>query len=396
MRGAADGRQVAVTGIGVVSVCGVGVEDFWHGLFQEAAPERIRSVPGWDPSPWFAPKDARHADRFQQFAVAAADLAVQNAGLRLADVDPERAGVQVGTGIGGVATWEAAVLVNDSRGSGRVSPYTVPMIMPNAGAAAVSLRLGWQGPAETITTACAAGTHSIAAGARLIALGICDTVLAGGSDASLVGTTVAGFTNAGAMSSTGISRPFDRQRDGFVAGEGAALLMLEPLDAARARGARVYAVIAGAASNADAFHVTAPSPQGRGALRCMQLALEDAGLSAAAVTHVNAHGTSTSLNDAAEAQAIAALTGDRRVPVTSVKGVTGHGLGAAGALEAAAVCLGYQHRELPPTMGFAEPDEETGLVDVVTDRRPWQPGVALSNSFGFGGHNGTLVFAPAT
>ena len=390
-----NGRQVAVTGIGVVSVCGVGVDAFWHGLFQAPAPERIRSVPGWDPSPWFAPKDARHADRFQQFAVAAAEMAMQDSGLAVGDVDPERAGVQVGTGIGGVATWEAAVLVNANRGPSRVSPYTVPMIMPNAAAAAVSLRLGWQGPVETITTACAAGTHSVAAGARLVASGICDTVLAGGSDASLVGTTVAGFTNAGAMSSSGISRPFDRQRDGFVAGEGAALLLLEPLDAARARGAQVYAVIAGAASNADAYHVTAPSPGGRGALRCMQLALLDAGLSAEDVTHVNAHGTSTSLNDAAEAQAIAALSGGRRIPVTSVKGVTGHGLGAAGALEAAAVCLGYRHRELPPTMGFAEPDPDTGLIDVVTERQSWRPGVALSNSFGFGGHNGTLVFAPA-
>ena len=373
----------------------MGAQAFWSGLFQPVDPERLRAVPDWDASPWFAPREIRRSDRFQQFAVAAAEEALQDAGLAADALDPERCGVQVGTGIGGVASWEAAVLTNFERGSSRVSPYTVPMIMPNAAGAAVSLRLGWQGPAETITTACAAGTHSVAAGARLVATGICDAVLAGGSDASLVGTTVAGFTNAGAMSPSGISRPFDRDRDGFVAAEGAALLLLEPLAAARARGARVYAVLAGAASTADAFHMTAPAPAGRGALACMRQALLDAGESADRVRHINAHGTSTPLNDAAEAAAIAALTGPHQVPVTSIKGVTGHALGAAGALEAAAVCLSYAHRVLPPTMGYAEPDGETAIVDVVAEPRDWEPGIALSNSFGFGGHNGTLVFAPA-
>ena len=384
-----------MTGVGVVSVCGVGAEAFWNGLFQEVSPQRLRTVEGWDASPWFAPREIRRSDRFQQFAVGAAELAMSDAGLAADAVDPARCGVQVGTGIGGVASWEAAVLTNAQRGPGRVSPYTVPMIMPNAGSAAVSMRLGWQGPVETITTACAAGTHSIGAGARLVATGICDAVLAGGTDASLVGTCVAGFTNAGAMSPTGISRPFDRARDGFVAAEGACLLLLEPLAQARERGARVYALIAGAASTADAFHMTAPAPGGVGALHCMRQALLDAGMTADQVRHVNAHGTSTPLNDAAEAAAIAELTGERAVPVTSIKGVTGHALGAAGALEAAAVCLGYHHRTLPPTMGFTEADEDTGRVDVVAGPRQWEPGVALSNSFGFGGHNGTLVFAPA-
>ena len=383
-----------MTGVGVISVCGTGVDDFWAGLMKPVDPERVRNVPGWDPSPWMSGKDARHTDRFGQFAVAAADLAVRDAGLDLAGLDPERCGVQVGTGIGGVASFEEAVRVLDSRGASRVSPYTAPMIMPNAGSALVSLRLGWRGPCETITTACAAGTHSVAAGARMLASGVCDVVLAGGADASLMGTTVAGFTNAGAMSRSGISRPFDRQRDGFVAAEGAALLVLEPLEVALARGARVYCVIEGAASNADAFDMTAPSPRGRGAQACMRLALQDAGLTPDDVTHVNAHGTSTSLNDAAESRAIADLLGNRRVPVTSVKGVTGHALGAAGAVEAAAVCLSYAHRALPPTMGFAEPDEDTCVIDVVAEPTDWEPGVALSNSFGFGGHNGTLVFAP--
>jgi 3-oxoacyl-[acyl-carrier-protein] synthase II len=384
-----------VTGVGVVSVCGTGVDDFWSGLSGPAEPERIRSVEGWDPLVWMSSTQARHTDRFAQFALAAADLAVADSGLDLTSVDPQMCGVQIGTGIGGVASFEDTVRVLDSRGPGRVSPYTAPLIMPNAGSASVSIRLGWQGPAETITTACAAGTHSIAAGARMLAMGMCDVVLAGGADASLRGTTVAGFTNAGAMSRSGISRPFDARRDGFVASEGAGLLMLEPLDAALARGARIYCLIEGAASNADAFDMTAPSPGGRGALACMRRALADAGLQPSDVTHVNAHGTSTSLNDAAEATAIAGLLEGRRVPVTSIKGITGHALGAAGAVEAAAVALSYAHRALPPTVGFEQPDADTAAIDVVTAVQPWEPGVALSNSFGFGGHNGTLVFAPA-
>jgi 3-oxoacyl-[acyl-carrier-protein] synthase II len=395
VRGAVDGRQAAVTGVGVVSVCGTGADAFWAGLSAPAEPRRVREVPDWDPSPWFARKDARHSDRFEQFAVAAADLALLDAGVHLAQVDPERCGVQVGTGIGGVATFEEAVRVLDGRGADRVSPYTARMIMPNAAAAAVSMRWGLRGPVETITTACAAGTHSVAAGARMLVDGTCDLVLAGASDASLRGTTVAGFTNASAMSRSGVSRPFDRARDGFVAAEGAAVLVLEPLDAALARGARVYCVLAGAASNADAYDMTAPSPGGRGAEACMRLALRDAGLRPEDVAHVNAHGTSTLLNDAAEAAAVHRLTGGRSAPVTSIKGVTGHALGAAGALEAAAVCLSFAHRALPPTAGFAEPDEDTAVLDVVREPRPWEPGPVVSNSFGFGGHNGTVVLVPA-
>ena len=394
MRGTEDGRQVAVTGLGVVSACGLGAEAFWQGLLTRPADERVRPVPDWDPSPWFSGKDARHTDRFAQFAVAAAELALLDGRLRADEVDPEVAGIQVGTGIGGAATFEATVGVMLERGAKRISPYSVPMIMPNAGAAAVSLRLGWQGPVETLTTACAAGTHSVAAGARLVANGTCEVVLAGAADASLIATTLGGFANAGAMSRSGISRPFDRDRDGLVAGEGAALLLLETLEHAQARGARVYAVIEGAASTADAFHITAPSPRGRGALSCMRRALADAGRTPDDVAHVNAHGTSTPMNDAAEAQAVHALLGDRPVPVTSIKGVTGHAFGAAGALEAAAVCLSFAHRTLPPTAGFVAPDDDTYVLDVVTQASTWEPGLTLSNSFGFGGHNGTLVFAP--
>jgi len=395
VRGAADGRRVAVTGIGVVSPCGTGVADFWAGLLRVPADDRERPVPDWDPSPWLERRHARHTDRFAQFAIACADLALADGGLAADAVDPERAAVSVGTGIGGVATFEAQVLVREHRGAGRVSPYTIPMVMPNAGSASVSMRLGWQGPCETLTTACAAGTHSVASAARMIAVGLADVALGGGADASIVGTTLAGFTTMTAMTDSGVSRPFDAARDGFAIGEGAALLLLEELGAARARGARVYAVIAGAGNNADAHHITAPSPAGRGAAACMRQALRDAGLEPSTVVHVNAHGTSTPQNDAAEAAALRTVFGNAPPPVTSIKGVTGHTLGAAGAIEAAAAVLTIAHGVLPPTAGFVSPDADTDHLDVVMAARPFAPGVVLSNSFGFGGHNGTLVLTPA-
>ena len=280
------------------------------------------------------------------------------------------------------------------RGAGRVSPFTIPMVMPNAGAAAVSLRLGWRGPCETLTTACAAGTHSVAAGARLIADGRCDVVLAGGAESSMTPTTVAAFSKMTALSESGLSRPFDVGRDGFCIAEGAAVMLLEDRESALARGATVYGEVLGAASTCDAHDMTAPSPGGAGAAACMLLALDDAGLSPADVRAVNAHGTSTPLNDEAEAQAVTTVFGPGAVPVSSIKGVTGHGLGAAGALEAAAVLLSFAHRELPPTMGTTTVDPSLE-IDVVLEPRMWEPGPTVSNSFGFGGHNGSLVLGPA-
>jgi 3-oxoacyl-[acyl-carrier-protein] synthase II len=309
-------------------------------------------------------------------------------------VDPTRVGVQLGTGIGGVGTLETQVGVLAARGPGRVSPFTIPMVMPNAGAAAVSLRYGFQGPSETLTTACAAGTHSVSAGARMVADGRCDVVLAGGAESSMTPTTVAAFGIMTALSKTGRSRPFDQGRDGFCIAEGAAVLVLEERAAALARGARVYGEVLGTASTCDAHHITAPSPGGVGAAACMRLALEDAELQPADVRAVNAHGTSTPLNDAAEASAVRTVFGPGAVPVSSIKGVTGHGLGAAGALEAASVLLSFVHRELPPTMGTEQVDPELE-VDVVLEPRAWEPGPTISNSFGFGGHNGSLVLGPA-
>ena len=393
MRRAAAPRRVVVTGIGVVSPAGTGLDAFWKGLQTTPQDRRERRVDDFDPAPWLSGKQARHFDRFTHFAVAAADMALEDCG-GLPGVDPARAGVQLGTGIGGVGTLETQVGVLAARGPGRVSPFTIPMVMPNAGAAAVSLRHGLQGPCETLTTACAAGTHSVAAGARMVADGRCDLVLAGGAESSMTPTTVAAFTVMTALSRSGLSRPFDTGRDGFCIAEGAAVLVLEERGAALARGARVYGEVLGAASTCDAHHMTAPSPGGVGAAACMRLALDDAELAPGDIRAVNAHGTSTPLNDAAEATAVAAVFGPGAVPVSSIKGVTGHGLGAAGALEAASVLLSFVHRELPPTLGTTDVDPELE-IDVVLAPRAWEPGPTISNSFGFGGHNGSLVLGPA-
>jgi 3-oxoacyl-[acyl-carrier-protein] synthase II len=386
-------RRVVVTGLGVLSPAGTGLEPFWKGLQTPPADRRERWVDDFDPSPWLSPKDARHLDRFTQLAVAAADMAIDDAG-GLPDVDRARAGVHLGTGIGGVGTLETQVGVLADRGPRRVSPFTIPMVMPNAGAAALSLRHGLTGPSETLTTACAAGTHSVAAGARLVADGRCDLVLAGGAESSMTPTTLAAFGIMTALSGSGVSRPFDTGRDGFCISEGAAVLVLEEREAALARGARVYGEVLGSASTCDAHHITAPSPGGAGAAACMRLALDDAELAPGDVRAVNAHGTSTPLNDAAEAAAVTAVFGAGAVPVSSIKGVTGHSLGAAGAVEAAAVLLSFVHRELPPTLGTVDVDPALE-VDVVLDPRPWEPGPTVSNSFGFGGHNGSLVLGPA-
>jgi 3-oxoacyl-[acyl-carrier-protein] synthase II len=392
MRRAPDPRRVVVTGMGVVAPCGTGLDAFWTGLQRLPEPARERRADDFDPSHWLGGREARHLDRFTQLSVAAAEMAVADAG-GLPEVDRDRAGVQLGTGIGGVGTLETNVGVLAARGPTRVSPFTIPMVMPNAGAAALSMRYGLRGPSETITTACAAGTHSVAAGARMVADGRCDVVLAGGAESSMTPTTVAAFTVMTALSKSGISRPFDGARDGFCIAEGAAVLVLEEREAALARGARVYGEVLGAASTCDAHHITAPAPGGAGAVRCMRLALEDAELTADDVRAVNAHGTSTPLNDAAEAAAVTEVFGPGGVPVSSIKGVTGHGLGAAGALEAVSVLLSFAHRQLPPTMGTADVDPAVE-VDVVLTPRDWEPGPTISNSFGFGGHNGSLVLAP--
>jgi 3-oxoacyl-[acyl-carrier-protein] synthase II len=393
--GAPGRRRVAITGLGVVSACGVGRDAFWQGL-HAPAPEGLREIHDFDPLPYYAnPKEVRRADRFEQFATAAAVEAVEQAGLP--GGDPFRNGVIIGTGIGGLHTIEEQTIIRYEKGPRRVSPFLIPMVMGNAPAAAVSMRFGFQGPCETVVTACAAGTHSVANGARLIMSGRCDAVLAGSTEAAMTETGVAGFTNMTAMSNSLTSRPFDAERDGFVMSEGAGVLVLEEWEAAERRGATILGEVLGGASTADAHHITAPSPGGVGAIACMELALAEAGLTPDQITQVNAHGTSTPLNDAAEAEAIAKLFGSAPGPaVTSIKGVIGHALGAAGSIEAVAVVLSMLERHIPPTAGYRTPDPDMAPIDIVTgDGRDWEPGPTISNSFGFGGHNGCVIIGPA-
>lgn len=390
--GPAAGHRVVITGLGVLACCGVGPDAFWDGLLHPWTGGERRVT--FDPGDWFGPKEARRVDRFAQLSVAAADMAVADAGALQAD--PSRSGVVFGTGIGGLESLEAQMRVYEAKGPRRVSPFLVPMMMPNAGAAAISIRNQWHGPCETITTACAAGTHAVAAAARLVAAGHCDVVLGGGAEAAMTGLGIAAFTNMTALSSSGVSRPFDARRDGFCIAEGAGAVVLERLDRATARGARIYGEVLGAAATADAHHITAPSPGGDGAAACIELALRDAGLQPADIAHINAHGTSTSLNDLAEATAIAKVFGTTGPPVTSTKGVTGHALGGAGAIEAVAAALTIDRGLIPPTAGYGEPDPAITLDVVAGQPRSFTPGPVLSSSFGFGGHNGCLVIAPVS
>lgn len=389
------GRRVAITGFGVVAPCGIGKAAFWQGLLGPAITgAKSYTFPDWDPAPYYAsPKESRRADKVEQFAIAAATEAFAHAGR--ADVDPRRFGVIWGTGIGGLQTLEDQVEIRLEKGERRVSPFLVPMMMGNASGAAISMRYGLQGPNETICTACAAATHAIGNAARLIAWDRCDAMVTGGSESAATPSAMAGFNNMTALSTVGASRPFDAARDGFVMGEGAAAFVLEAWEVAVDRGATIIGEVLGAASTADAHHITAPSPGGTGAIHCIQLALEDAGLQPGDIRQINAHGTSTPLNDAAEAAAVTAVFGAGGPPITSTKGVTGHALGAAGALEAAAVLLSMQHRLIPPTAGTTQLSNDMHIDLVMGDPRPWEPGPTISNNFGFGGHNGSVIIAPA-
>jgi len=387
-------HRVAITGYGVVAPCGLGKQDFWNGLIGPGITgSKQVNIPEWDPLPYFDnPKDARRADRVEQFALAAAAEAFAQAGNITAD--KTRFGTIFATGIGGLGTLEEQVAILLEKGPRRVSPFLVPMMMANASGAAISMRYGLQGPNETICTACAASSHAIGYAARLIAYGTCDAVATGGSEAAATPTSMAGFGNMTALSSSGTSKPFDTTRDGFVMGEGAAVFILERYDLAEKRGATILGEILGAASNADAYHITAPAPGGIGAQACMRNALIDAELTPEDIAHINAHGTSTPLNDAAEGLAMAEVFGTSRPIVTSTKGVTGHALGAAGALEAAAVLLSFEKKLIPPTAGTTELDPALNIDLVLGAPRPWTPGPTMSNNFGFGGHNGSVIIAP--
>jgi 3-oxoacyl-[acyl-carrier-protein] synthase II len=402
--------RVAVTGLGVKSPAGNDVASFWEtvlaGRSMAANIERFDTsdlpvrfaceVKGFDAVEYLGPKEVRRVDRNAQLGFAAGIDAFRDAGDTGAD--PARCAVVAGVGIGGLATLEDQEKVLIERGPTRVTPFLVPMMMPNATPAIVAMELGWTGPNICIATACAAGTHAVGEGARLIRDGTSDVVLAGGAEAVVTPIAIAAFARMGALSGrhddpASASRPFDVDRDGFVMGEGAAFLVLERLDRALARGARIYGEVLGYGRNADAYHITAPSPGGSGATACMQLALEDAGLQPSAIGHINAHGTSTPLNDASEAEAINKVFDGSPPPVTSTKGVTGHLIAAAGAVEAVASILAVRDGMAPPTANHQQADAEMG-IDVIAGSPRKLSGPVLSNSFGFGGHNATLVVGP--
>jgi 3-oxoacyl-[acyl-carrier-protein] synthase II len=389
--------SVVITGRGVVSSIGEGAETFLDAVMdrRSGVADGIAPCADFDPEAAMGPKAARRADRFTQFAVAAADQAVAEAGLP-DGIEPERLGVVMGTGVGGLTTLERECINWINEGERGVSPLFVPMMMPNAAAGVVAMRLGALGPGWSVASACATGAHAIGEGGRLIQRGDVDAVVAGGTEAAMTGLCLAAFKRMGATSKEGRSCPFDARRDGFVMGEGAGVFVLEREDHARARGATILGRVVGYGASNDAFHITQPDPDGRGAVAAMKLALADADASPGDVGYLNAHGTSTPLNDKAEAGAVRQVFDGSAPPVSSTKSQIGHLLGAAGAVEAVATLGAIQRGLLPPTINFEEPDPEIDL-DVVPDGPREAPGLelALSNSFGFGGQNACLAIASA-
>jgi 3-oxoacyl-[acyl-carrier-protein] synthase II len=394
-------RSVVVTGVGAVTPLGVGARTLHERWSAGACGVRDGEAPCADftATDHMSAKEARRADRFTQLGVVAAREALRDAGWDgEAPYAPDRTGCIVGTGIGGLATLEHGFGVLRDRGPESVSPLAVPLMMGNAGAAALAMEHDLRGPVFGVVSACAAGAQAIGAAARAIQAGDADAVLTGGAEAALTPLARAAFAALDATSTSGVSRPFDARRDGFVMGEGAGMLVLEDAERAKARGARVLATLRGYGATADAHHLTAPHPEGAGASAAIDAALRDAQLTPADVDYVNAHGTSTPLNDRAETLALHRSLGEHatRIPVSSTKSAIGHLLGAAGAVEAIATVLALRDRIAPPTIGWAERDEGLDLDYVPDSARPLNapegdPVVALSNSFGFGGHNVVLA-----
>jgi 3-oxoacyl-[acyl-carrier-protein] synthase II len=396
---------VVVTGVGAVTPLGVGARTLHERWSAGACGVRDGEAPcsDFDPGDFLSAKDARRADRFTQLAIAACSEALEDAGWGDGlPYDAPRIGCVLGTGIGGISTLVDGQDTLRDRGSQYVSPLAVPLMMSNAGAAALSMRHGLEGPSFAVSTACASGAHALGCGLRMLQSGEADAVVAGGSEAGLTPLARAAFSALDALSDCGISRPFDARRDGFVMGEGAAVMVLERGDRAELRGARVLGRIRGYGSSSDAHHLTAPRADGAGQAAAMLAALADAGAAAGEIDYVNAHGTSTPLNDRAETLAIKLALGEHagRIPVSSTKSAIGHLLGAAGAVEAVATLLALRDRLAPPTLGFGEREEGMDLDYVPDTARPLaapvdRPALALSNSFGFGGHNSVLCLEVA-
>jgi len=405
-------RRVVVTGIGPVTPIGIGVEPYWDALASgrsgvgpitlfDASNHTTKiaaEITDFDAGQYMEPGEARRMDRFVQFAVAAAKLAVADAKLEINDGNRDRVGVLVGSGIGGCNTWETQHSILLEKGPGRVSPFFVPMLIADMGSGQISILTGARGPNSAVVTACATGTHAIGDAYNIIKRGAADAMLAGGAEAPVCSLAAAGFCSAKAMSTRNdeperASRPFDKERDGFVMGEGAGVVVLEDLETARARGARIYAEVIGYGMSGDAYHITAPAPEGEGAVRCMNAAIEDAGIRPNEIGYVNAHGTATDLGDRFETAAIKTVFGEfaYSLPVSSTKSMMGHLLGAAGAAEAIACILAMERGMIPPTINYEFPDADCDLDYVPNEARKANVEVSLSNSFGFGGHNASII-----
>ncbi len=407
-----DRRKVVLTGLGVVSSVGLGAQPFWEALL--AGRSGIRPIAGFevadmscriagqvhefDPLTWLDKKSARRLDPVTQYAVAAGDMALADSGLRIPDFDPFRIGVILGTGIGGLHEIEEQARTLFDRGPGRVSPFFVPKLMANAASGELSIRYGARGPNFTTVSACASAAHAIYASLRVIQYGEADVVFTGGSEVAVTRLGLAGFCALRAVSTRNddparASRPFDRERDGFVMGDGAAVVVVEELEHARRRGAKIYAEILSVGQSADAHHITAPAEDGSGAAKAMELALREAGVRPDEIDYINAHGTSTEINDRMETRAIHAVFGShaKRLAVSSTKSMIGHLLGAAGAVELVATALSVRDDRVPPTINYQNPDPDCDLDYVPHEARPMRVKKALSNSFGFGGHNAAVL-----
>jgi len=409
-------RRVVVTGVGLITPLGTGVDKNWEGLLagrsgigpitrfkvDDFASRIAGEVPDFDPLDWIEKKDVRKMDLFIQYAVATAEQAMRQSGLKIDESNADRVGVLIGNGIGGLLTIEENHLTFLETRLKRITPFFIPKLLSNLAPGQISIRFGARGENVTTTSACASGSHAIGEAFRMIRHGYLDAAITGGTEAALTSLGVGGFIAMRALSTrndnpTAASRPFDRERDGFVIAEGSAALILEEREAAIARGAKILAEIAGYASNADAHHITSPSPEGQGAARCIRLCLEDGGISLDEVDYINAHGTSTPQGDVAETQAIKHVFGEQaaKVAVSSTKSMTGHTLGAAGAIESVFTILAIENSMIPPTINYEYPDPECDLDYVPNRARPARIRVALNNSFGFGGTNTTLAFRPA-
>ncbi|MGG4453607.1 beta-ketoacyl-ACP synthase II [Brevibacillus porteri] len=405
-------RRVVITGVGVVSPVGNDAQTFWNSLLEgKSGIDRVAAfdasdyptqiageVKNFDPEQYMDKKEIRRTDRFVQFGLAAAKMAVEDAKLEITPENAERVGVYIGSGIGGLTTWEEQHSVLLEKGPRRVSPFFIPMLIANMASGAVSIQYGAKGPTSSAITACATGTNAIGDALRLIQFDHADVMIAGGAEATVRPMAFAGFCSAKAMSTRNdepqkASRPFDQDRDGFVMGEGAGVLILEELEHAKKRGATIIAEVIGYGMSADAHHITSPSPGGEGAARCMASALKDAGVDPTEVQYINAHGTSTGQGDIAETQAIKSVFGEHayKLAVSSTKSMTGHLLGATGGVEAIATAYALRDQVLPPTMNLENPDQECDLDYVPNHARKATVNVAVSNTFGFGGHNATVV-----